>query len=115
MYFVLGDRDRQDEVSIHVVAGCAQRVWRGLNDEIGSPSCQRPLDFGSGWQQGGIALRRAPLGPPLNARDLLVGETSLIQELAIARLRFPWRHHARARPPQRSAAHVHAHPRNGAG
>src|SRR6266446_3010532 len=46
--------------------------------------CLRPI--------GRITLRRAVCGPVFDQGNLSVGQPALVREVAISRLRFPWRH-----------------------
>ena len=62
-----GNRDRQDEMTIHVVAAGAQRVGRHRQDEVGRAKPPRPARQrrrrGRRWTSCPRSCRRSPIAP----------------------------------------------------
>ena len=88
-----GDRHRNDEVPIDVVARGAKRVRPGHGDDdvrlakVPRADCRRRRRRG-----GRVAFTSAVRDPPLNQRDLLVAQSSRAHEFAVTRFRLPGRH-----------------------
>src|SRR5207253_3105071 len=86
---------RQKETpELIVTTGREGETRRERQDLIGLP-CLPALGERRHWRLIiGIALRRAVVGPGLDQSNLIVGQTSLVGELAVSGFRFPGWHEA---------------------
>ncbi len=92
------DWNRQHEHARNIGALRREHIrLRQRDDEIGYAELPSVRPSGRRRQVRGFAFRRAVLEPSLQDTDLAVGERTMPDELAVARLRFPRRHHARSR------------------
>ena len=71
-------------------------AWGGnLYDEIGYAELPTVRPLRRRRQVRGVAFRSAVFEPSLQDMDLVVDERTMPDEVAVARLRFPGRHHTR--------------------
>src|SRR5262249_33584571 len=83
------------KVSEDVLSGRRQReVVRRGDHQIGLPELPALRHRGKRRTRGRITLGRAALNPLPNQLDLIVAQTALVIEVAVAWLGEPWRHRA---------------------
>ena len=94
----LGERIGQDEVAKHVGAGRGKRI-RALDgeNEVGLPDLPGCVVMRGRRRLGPIALGRSGLDPFANQGQVLVAETTVAGEIAVAGSREPGRHVTRLR------------------
>ena len=88
----LAARDGQDEVPVHVVARCAQRVHARLQNQIGFAQLPAPAPARTRWQKRRVAFDGAAIDPSSDGGDLRVAQTTVADEFAMTRFGRPGRH-----------------------
>ncbi|PYR23438.1 MAG: hypothetical protein DMF98_18480 [Acidobacteria bacterium] len=90
------DWNRQHEHARNIGALRREHIrLRQRDDEIGSAELPSVRPLRRRRQVRGVAFRSAVFEPSLQDPDLVVGERTMPDEVAVARLRFPGRHHTR--------------------